>query len=249
MTRPYLLWLIWQNVNTRQRYHVGNLSHENGEYTFQYENNDKNRGLKEALANGYHPHIAFPDLEKVYHSNKLFGAFSRRLPSRSRPDFVNILRKYGLSKDYTEMDLLRISGGRLGTDSYEFVQPVYIHNNHFDFDFYIAGWRHHGGDVHLNSISDKTELFFEKEPDNPEDPYAVMVKTDDGVLLGYVPGFFSEFMTDVIDRKCFYEVGIDNIDPDAIPQLRVNVSVNGEFNLLLNDFSKQTKDLVPIEVF
>lgn len=35
--RPFVLWLIWQNVETRQRYHVGNLSSLNGEYTFSYE--------------------------------------------------------------------------------------------------------------------------------------------------------------------------------------------------------------------
>lgn len=47
MTKPYLLWLIWQNVNSRQRYHVGNLIHMDGLYIFQYENNKKLRGLNE----------------------------------------------------------------------------------------------------------------------------------------------------------------------------------------------------------
>ncbi|MET3507428.1 hypothetical protein ABMB67_003541 [Halalkalibacter oceani] len=35
--RPFELWLIWQNVETRQRYHVGRLLHEDGGYTFSYE--------------------------------------------------------------------------------------------------------------------------------------------------------------------------------------------------------------------
>jgi len=39
----------------------------------------------------------------------------------------------GLTPDCTEMDLLRATGGRLATDSYEFVAPIYVHGDHFDF--------------------------------------------------------------------------------------------------------------------
>ena len=113
MARPYLLWLIWQNVSTRQRYHVGNLIHTDGYYLFQYENTNKHRGLTDAIKNGYRPHLAFPDLKKAYISEKLFGPFLRRLPNTSRPDFSNLLVKYGLPNDYTQMDLLRVTGGRL----------------------------------------------------------------------------------------------------------------------------------------
>ena len=34
---PCVLWLIWKNQETRQRYHIGNLFHENGKYIFSYE--------------------------------------------------------------------------------------------------------------------------------------------------------------------------------------------------------------------
>ncbi|GAB3042361.1 hypothetical protein [Virgibacillus ainsalahensis] len=35
--RPFELWLIWQNVETRQRYHEGKLLYQDGIYTFSYE--------------------------------------------------------------------------------------------------------------------------------------------------------------------------------------------------------------------
>nr|WP_269321878.1 hypothetical protein [Oceanobacillus salinisoli] len=40
------------------------------------------------------------------------------------------LKGYGLPPDYTEMDLLRATGGRLATDPYEFVAPTSILDDH-----------------------------------------------------------------------------------------------------------------------
>ncbi|SFG78917.1 hypothetical protein SAMN02982927_02771 [Sporolactobacillus nakayamae] len=37
MSKLNLLWLIWQNAETRQRYHVGNLIKSNGHYIFYYD--------------------------------------------------------------------------------------------------------------------------------------------------------------------------------------------------------------------
>ncbi len=147
--RPFVLWLIWQNTETRQRYHIGNLSSVDGEFTFSYELSGKRRTLLEAMENGYRPHLAFRDIHKVYKSNRLFDAFTRRLPDKRRPDFKELLQSYGLSNDYTEMDVLRTTGGRLATDPYEFVAPIYRYDNHFDFDFYVAGWRYYEGEKRL----------------------------------------------------------------------------------------------------
>lgn len=93
----------------------------------------------EALDNGYRPHLAFRDIHKEYKSHQLFDAFARRLPDRRRPDFNELLQAHGLTNDYTEMDLLRATGGRLATDPYEFVAPIYRDEDHFDFDFLCSG--------------------------------------------------------------------------------------------------------------
>lgn len=247
MTKPYVLWLIWQNKNTRQRYHVGNLIHQDGIYLYQYENTIKHRGLNEALKNGYRPHLAFPDLKKVYSSLHLFGPFARRLPNTKRPDFNSLLNKYGLSHDYTDMDLLRVTGGKLATDSYEFVQPIYFENNHFDFDFYVAGWRHYEGDNYLDQLSQNTEVILEREPGNEHDPYAIMVKTKKGDLLGYIPAFFSEFMSFILEKGYEYNSRIVSIDRLAVPQFKVNVSIHGSMNASF--YKKQGERLFPIQQF
>lgn len=65
-SRPFELCLIWQNIETRQRYHVGRLIYKDGNYTFSYETKGYRRKLKEAIENGYRPHLAFPDIHKTY---------------------------------------------------------------------------------------------------------------------------------------------------------------------------------------
>jgi hypothetical protein len=94
-SEAFVLWLIWQNIETRQRYHVGNLSSLNGKYTFTYELSGKRRTLFEAMENGYQPHLAFRDIRKTYESNRLFDAFSRMLQDKRRPDFSEILLNLG----------------------------------------------------------------------------------------------------------------------------------------------------------
>lgn len=122
--RPFELWLIWQNVETRQRYHVGRLLHKDGIYTFSYETKGYRRELAEAMDNGYRPHLAFPDTNRTYTSNSIFGPFARRLLDSRRPDYSSALLELGLLAACTEMDLLRATGGILATDSYEFVSPI-----------------------------------------------------------------------------------------------------------------------------
>ncbi|MFD1039401.1 hypothetical protein ACFQ3N_13500 [Virgibacillus byunsanensis] len=82
------------------------------------------------------------------------------LSDRRRPDFDDLLQELGLPKDYTEMDLLQATGGRLATDSYEFVNPIYVNDNHFELDFYIAGWRYYDGEEIFNNLKpgDKVEF-------------------------------------------------------------------------------------------
>ncbi|WP_027723949.1 HIRAN domain-containing protein [Tuberibacillus calidus] len=227
--RPFVLWLIWQNVETRQRYHIGNLSSLNGEYTFSYELSGKRRTLFDAMKNGYKPHLAFRDIKKVYKSNRLFDAFARRLPDKRRPDFHEILQSFGLSKDCTDMDLLRATGGRLATDPYEFVSPIYKYNDHFDFDFYIAGWRYYDGEKVLQQLKINEEVRFELDKDNPKDTKAVTIFTKtSNQKLGFVPAFYSGFMYDVIKNNGKYSAKIEQINSNAKPQLKVKVIVTGQ---------------------
>lgn len=224
--KPFVLWLVWQNTESRQRYHVGTLIHKRNKYFFVYEQSGK-RTLGDAISDGYKPHLAFPDLNKTYVSNELFGPFSRRMPDKRRPDFRDILNDLGLSIDYSEMDLLRATGGRLATDSYEFVAPIEVQDSYFYFDFYIAGWRYYDGEKATNELSYNNEVRFELEPDNPKDGYAVIIYSKSGYKLGYIPFFYSEFMCEILKDNKEYKAKIKEFNLYAKPQLKVTISVAG----------------------
>jgi hypothetical protein len=72
------------------------------------------------LGEGFKTLVAFPDRGKIYVSDKLFPSFSSRIPDRRRSDIGHILNNYNLD-GYDEFELLKRSGGRLPTDSIEFV--------------------------------------------------------------------------------------------------------------------------------
>lgn len=247
MFRPFVLWLIWQNERTRQRYHIGNLVHNEDKYVFYYNKIRRRRGLLEAIENGYQPHLAFRDIDKTYISDKLFGPFARRLPDHRRPDFQEILRTHGLSNDYTEMDLLRVTGGRLATDSYEFVAPIYVYGNYFDFNFYIAGWKYYEGEQIVGQLKIGEKVQFQLEPDNVHDSKAVIVLTSEGRKLGYIPAFYSEFMFQLIKKRGDYEAKIHSIQLEALPQLKVNVSVCGILPPFLRNINLDIVYDIPLE--
>jgi len=71
------------------------------------------------------------------------------------------------------MDLLRATGERMATDPYEFVSPIYKYKDHFDFDFYIAGWRYYEGESVLQNLKINEEVRFELDMKNPKDSKAV----------------------------------------------------------------------------
>lgn len=244
MNRPQLLWLIWQNIETRQRYHVGNLIYQDDIYIFQYENIDKNRSLKAALDNGYNPHLAFPDLKMTYTSDHLFGPFARRLPNRNRPDFKKLLIKFGLDDNSTDMDFLSATGGKLATDSYEFVNPIFVKDNKFILDFYIAGWSHYEGDTVINQLQLGSKLILQPDPENIKDKFAIKILTEDNILLGYVPAFYSE----VLSEATILKSTILNIDNEAIPQLKVKLRTEGSLSEDSNyhKHARETSNLFPI---
>ena len=89
-------------------------------------------------------------------------------------------------------DLVKTSGGGLvgllhGKNG-EILIPKPFEKDIFLFDTYVAGTTHIEGieelESHLN-VDDRLEFF--REPDNRYDKQAIVIKTIDGVKIGYVP--------------------------------------------------------------
>lgn len=107
-----LYWLSISGV----KYHVGNLIKvSDTQYLYQYADN-----LDSALMDGYRLLATFPDIKNTYSYHKVFSVFSRRLTSKNRPDYLDILKKQGVTEDSDDFEKLAVTGGKLATDNYEF---------------------------------------------------------------------------------------------------------------------------------
>jgi len=70
----------------------------------------------------------------------------------------------------------------------EFIMPKPFEREIFLFDTYIAGTTHIEGIEELEPhLSPDDRLNFFREPDNLYDKQAIVIKTENGVKIGYVP--------------------------------------------------------------
>lgn len=112
-----LVYLVWTDEKTGNKYKVAMLYKENETYYFKYilEN------VKEAEKVGFELLVAFPQINATYENPHLFAVFGARLPDKRRPEIDKILEEYGMTA-YDEFELLKRSGAKLPTDNYEFIK-------------------------------------------------------------------------------------------------------------------------------
>lgn len=196
--RDYL-YLIWKSELSRKQYIVGQLV-KNGQYEFRYAEN-----LQDAVDDGFTPLLCFPDIKKVYVDKKLFPVFASRLPDRKRRDIQDILKKYNL-QEYDEYSILKKSGARLPIDNFEFIDPIMNLDEKIERIFYIAGVRHYLGCKGVNckdaiSVTRGDEIVLRRELDNRYDENAVQMLDVSGNLLGYIPRYYSEGVSKMMESN------------------------------------------------
>ena len=109
------LFVAWQDPDTRRWIPVGRLTFEDGAYKFVYT-----RGAAESKR--FTPFGRMVDLDAVYVSNELFPLFANRLLSKSRSEYRDYLRWFGLDDSRaSELEVLGRSGGQRATDTLEII--------------------------------------------------------------------------------------------------------------------------------
>lgn len=233
MSNVQTLLVVWQDEKSRSYYHIGTLSYYNDIYEFFYTSKDSDKQLGGALKNGYMIHPVFPNINKVYRSEKLFPSFSRRIPSSAREDFDEILVDLGLSKNASRMDILRATRGRLGSDTYSFEQPLRIEeNNKLQSRFFIHGMRHRRlPSDWFSLIKEDSILKLVREPENEVDPYAVAIYTKCGKHLGYIPAFYSKAVFSLIGNGLTPIIKVVNVNEKSHTHWWVQVEFECEVPL------------------
>lgn len=196
------IYVVWQDPKSRSKYVIGTLT-RNSHYEFAY-----GIELEQAKTCGFMPLVAFPLFEKKYEEDTVFPTFSCRLPDAKRKDIDRILKEYELT-EYDEFELLKRSGARLPTDTLEFIDPIFDDQEIVDRTFPVAGIRHYlaceGEDcAAVAELSPGVNLILHREPDNQYDPHAVQIMSEDGVMLGYVPRYYSEAVFKRLEKGMSY---------------------------------------------
>lgn len=112
-----VIWMIWKN-DQGEPFKVGELSKTSEKYYFKYDID----GVKKAGAYGFTTLPYLPKADVEYFREELFSSFSNRLSFHGKKDITSILKEYNL-QEYDAFELLKKGGGKLPTDSLEFIIP------------------------------------------------------------------------------------------------------------------------------
>ena len=206
------LYLIWKSEKSRKQYVVGQLT-RNGQYEFRYC-----KEVKDAIADGFKLLLCFQELDRVYKDEKLFSVFASRLPDKKRRDMKEILQKYGLN-EYDEYMLLKRSGARLPIDSLEFIDPILDTDGNVTRIFFMAGVRHYlgcGGNACEDAVkvTRGDEVLLKRKLDNSYDLYAVQLLDVSKNVLGYIPRYYAQGVSELMQVGRKMTCHIYNVDRD-----------------------------------
>lgn len=209
------LLVVWKDPTTRNRIVIGRLWKEKNTYHFKYirENENERGSIDCAVKMGYKPIKIFEDFNQEYTAKQLFAPFLNRLNGKDRSN--------------NPFEVLKNTGGRLNTDTLEFMRPIDEKKKCRTVEFNIAGWRYYEGQKILESLQSGQELYLEIEEDNIHDMHAIEIWTlDKKYKLGYVPAVYSRYI-DKLVKEGEYEAVVAEVNTEADPQEIVKVQFNG----------------------
>ncbi|MFC5471941.1 HIRAN domain-containing protein [Cohnella suwonensis] len=207
------LLVNWKASSSGKNYVVGILQNEETGYTFNYNE----YMLDEAKNDGFELFIGFNDRNSIYHSEKLFSVFERRLPSINRTDFKKFLKDNNLeSTEDPTWDYLCLTKGKLATDSISFVTPMtYTRSqNLLFFNCDVAGWSHTEEEYKLTKKDQ--ELKPEIDDSNLHDTTAVCLidSSNNNHKIGYVPRPFNQLIYRLLKKEMIFKTKVYYLDKE-----------------------------------
>ncbi|MEH1934652.1 MAG: HIRAN domain-containing protein [Nostoc sp.] len=235
------LFLAWQDSKSRAWFPIGRLTFDGTKYQFIYTH-----GATEAQVKcGFQPLISFPDLKEVYTSVELFPLFSNRLMRRSRPDYKNYIGWLNITQHEDEpITILSRSGGRKVTDNFEvFPCPEPDKNGLYQIHFFAHGLRHlpPGATERINQLQTGELLYLANEFQNPYDPLALLLCTEDHYIVGYCPRYIVDDVFKLKNKNSeLLKVKVERVNPVPTPlQLRLLCNMTAEWHEDFRPFSSR----------
>ena len=185
------VFVAWQNPETREITPVAMLQRlADGEARFEFRYLRRAGDLPD-----FRPFIGFPDLARPYQSEELFPFFENRIVPRTREDYPEFVRSLGLGPDADPFEILARTEGRRQTDTIEVFPEPLLDQGSLCLCFLVHGIRHvPGADEAIEHLSPGAELSVMADLQNDNDVLAVMVRSADYQLLGWIPRYLTELV-------------------------------------------------------
>ena len=235
------LFLAWQDAISRSWFPIGRLRFDGEKYQFVYTH-----GAKKATEHcGFQPLLSFPDLNKVYTSIELFPLFSNRLMRPSRPEYKHFIQWLNIPQHEDDpIAILARSGGRKVTDNLEvFPSPEPDENGLYHIHFFVHGLRHLSQCAidRIHRLKPGEKLWLAHEFQNPYDPDALTLNTEDHHIVGYCPRYLVGDTLEVVRQNPkLVHVHVEQINPAPTPlQLRLLCNMTAEWHEGFIPFSSQ----------
>lgn len=231
MNRVDELYVGWQDQSSRRWYPIGRLTADGDRYVFEYLRG-ASRARDEANFRGI---SQFPDFDRTYRSVELFPFFQNRVKSSKRADSDDEIRRLGLSEPDTELrafDILSRTYGQRMTDRFQIYPPPSVDGREVTLTFFTRGIRHRNEKTRSrwqSGTAPVEPIRFSPDPDNDYDPNALYVVDAEGWDMGYLPWFYTESFSQLVDAEVPYEIQVrrQNLEP-SYPQHRFLLEFRGE---------------------
>ncbi len=223
-----ILYLAWQDPQSRQWLPVGKLSVERGIYRFVYT-----KGA--TLSKNFVPLGFMQDLHEVYRSRDMFPLFANRLISKKRPEYRDFLRWLDLREDEADpLVLLARTEGVRETDSLTvFPCPEPDAKGNYVVHFFTHGLRHLPEDarIRVSTLRAGERLYLMPDPQNFHDSYAIALRTDDpATIVGYCPRYISRDFLEILENSPNSgEVRVKRLNAEAPIQLRLLCTLTADW--------------------
>lgn len=213
-----VLYIAWQDPETRLWHTVGQLSRENDLYTFAY--------TQGALASPRFKYLGrMRDLHKNYYSHELFPLFANRVLNSSRPEYPDYVRWLAMNPatESDPMQLLARSGGKRATDELcVYPHPEMNAQGEMELFFLSHGLRYldQASLERIGQLQIGDQLALRREADNEHDCYALVLETDEPIKVGYCPRYLNRDLCQIMEKTAVH-LTVERLNHDAPIQFRL----------------------------
>ena len=170
-------------------------------------------------------------MHRAYLSEKPFPLLAHRLMPEGRPEYANFLISLGLAPTAHPMQILARTGGQRTTDQIAlFPMPAPEADGCYMTYCLVQAIRYMlqpSTETRIAQLQRDEKLFMMGDLQNPVDPKAIALRTEDNHLIGYLPAYIAGDARKLAEGCGTVNVAVERVNgPPAEVHHRLLVKVN-----------------------